>query len=422
MHPLLNGAIAALTVAALSFVVVLGVTVIGWVLAADHSSLGAMFQVAILGWLTVHLVPVSTVGGWLWLPPLVLTVGVGWLARRVGQTTLRRGSVTDAAARWRVFGAAAVTYAVVATVLAWAATGAAARVPLWLVPFATAAVFAVGFAPVIARTSQRLADLRGRIPEAYLSELRASLKGLAVLAIGGAAVLLAAMVASWGQIQEISADLRPGFSGTLVLVLATLVYLPTAVVWAASFLTGAGVSLGEGAAATPFAVTIGDLPSIPLLAAAPDRYRWWYVVGLVVALAAGVVTARAVTGSIETPSLYDRLIPRLRAAVMAAAMAGVAGVLTHGTLGGRLSDIGPNPAMLALSVLLWFLIGAAVVSGLDLVGFTPRRTRARRRTSRARSRTGPTFQEARRGAEEVPSWSQDRTVVLADEDASDLGR
>ncbi len=160
MHPLLNGAIAALTVAALSFVVVLGVTVIGWVLAADHSSLGAMFQVAILGWLTVHLVPVSTVGGWLWLPPLVLTVGVGWLARRVGQTTLRRGSVTDAAARWRVFGAAAVTYAALATVLAWAATGPAARVPLWLVPFATAAVFAVGFAPVIARTSQRRADLR----------------------------------------------------------------------------------------------------------------------------------------------------------------------------------------------------------------------------------------------------------------------
>jgi hypothetical protein len=424
MPAVLNGALAALTVAALSLAVVLGVTVIGWVLAADHSSLGAMFDVVILGWLSVHLVPISTAGGWLWLPPLVLTVGVGWLSHRVGTTSLRRGRFADLATRSRVVVAAALTYAMVATLLAWLGDGSGAQAPLWLVPLATAAVFSVGFAPVILLTTGRRQLIRERVPEMYLKECRAAIKGLAVLGAGAGVLLVGSLLISWEQLQEMAADLRPGFSGTLVLLLGSLVYLPTAIVWVASFLAGAGVSLGQESAASPFGVDVGELPAFPLLAAAPQETHWWYVLGLALPLAAGLVTARAAASSTETQSARDLAPPRLRAAAMAAALAGAAGILTHGTLGGRLADVGPNPLLLALMVLGCFLAGALLAAGLERFGFVarPGRTGLRRRPSRNQVVIpAPDAQKAPQSDNPPTSWSLDRTVVLDEEHAPDLG-
>jgi hypothetical protein len=44
-------------------------------------------------------------------------------------------------------------------------------------------------------------------------------------------------------------------------------------------------------------------------------------------------------------------------------VAGVAALVAHGGIGGRLSDLGPSPLLVAGAVGAWFLLGAGVVAG-----------------------------------------------------------
>ncbi len=415
MRPEVNGLLAALTVGALSLLLIVAVTVLGWVLAADHSSLAAMFDIAIFGWLAVHLIPVGTPGGAIWLPPLVLTAAVAWLSFRVGRTALRRGTFYDSQTRWRVIGSAVGGYAALATALAFHANGEEISVPLLLVPFAAAAIFSVGFVPAITRQTSAWHDLWQRLPGHIVAEFRAAVRGLAVLGIVAAAVLVGAMVASIADLNELWADLRPGFSGTVVLALGALVYAPTAVVWVASFLAGPGFSAGAGGY-SPFAVDPAEMPDFPLLAAVPESAPAWYLLGGLGVLAAGVVSAWAVARNEPRDGVRQRALPRVRAAGLAAVLAGIAGLVTHGTLGGALSDFGPPPLAFAAAVFVWFVLGAVVVSAGEALGVGGR-VRGRRQSA---GTSGAVV--VSRPDEEPQEWMADRTVVLEDSNVEDLGR
>lgn len=361
MPPAINGALAGLTVAAITLLAVIAVTVLGWVAAADHSSLGSMFDIAAYGWLSIHLVPLATAGGWLWLPPVTLTAAVVWLSFRVGTSAARRGGLPDSATRWRVIGAGITVYAVFATILAtWSAT-AAASVPLALAPFAAAAVFGLGFGAAILSSCGGGRQVSARIPAYLRAEAKAALVGLAVLGGFALAALLGALALAHGQVTGMGLELRPGVSGTVVLLLASLVYLPTAVVWAASFLLGPGFTIGLEGFAAPWGVVPQDLPYLPLLAAVPTTWHWWFYFGLAAPLVAGVVAAVRAPDPVCV-GRSGRLASVGRVAGLAATIAGVAALLANGDLGGKLAGLGPSPLLIAGAVGGWFLLGAGLVA------------------------------------------------------------
>jgi hypothetical protein len=61
--------------------------------------------------------------------------------------------------------------------------------------------------------------------------------------------------------------------GGAVLSLGQLVYLPTLIVWGASFAAGPGFAVGAGTAVSPAGTTLGVLPGIPSLGLIPDTPR-----------------------------------------------------------------------------------------------------------------------------------------------------
>ncbi|MBI4899637.1 MAG: hypothetical protein HY829_04070, partial [Actinobacteria bacterium] len=117
--------------------------------------------------------------------------------------------------------------------------------------------------------------------------------GVAVVLVGACIALVDALYQGRGRISELSASLGADPAGSVVLLLGELAYLPNLVLWAASWVLGAGVSLGDGAIVSPTLTQVGLLPAVPVLGAVPAEStgRWVMVTWLLVGVVAGVVAA-----------------------------------------------------------------------------------------------------------------------------------
>jgi len=147
--------------------------------------------------------------------------------------------------------------------------------------------------------------------------------------------------------------LHPGPVGVIGLVLAQLVYLPTAVVWSGAWLAGPGFAVGTGTSVAPAASVLGPLPAFPLLGALPEpgTTPGWLAAAMAVPVLAGIVAGAHLHRS-------GRATPRVVQIPLALAVGAVAGLaamllawFASGAAGpGRMADIGPNP----------WLVGAAI--------------------------------------------------------------
>lgn len=178
---------------------------------------------------------------------------------------------------------------------------------------------------------------------------------LRVLAAGGAALsaifLVAAMFTGWEQMRTIWTGLKPDALGSVAMVLVILAYLPTLLVWSAAWITGPGISLGQGTVFSPGQVIGGDLPPVPVLAWLPDVPVGWWPLIFPVALAIGL---GLYLGGRHQLGLADTALS------LALFLAGLllGGLLivwfVSGSLGpGRLVNVGPLGSTLYAGVLAW---------------------------------------------------------------------
>lgn len=126
-------------------------------------------------------------------------------------------------------------------------------------------------------------------------------------------------------------------------------YLPTLLVWGASFLTGPGFTVGAGTSVSLSNVTLGALPPIPLFAVIPTHVpahaQWVLILIAVIAIAAVWTTT---------------LNPRLVAVTLGVSLVGSAlvGIAVAGGIGpGRLALIGPIWWQFALTLTGWLGLG-----------------------------------------------------------------
>lgn len=339
--------------------VVITAIVLVQLVAANSDLTGTLGAVASM-WLATHLVPVSIGGQQLGALPLAPAALMIWAtARSTAQITPPRGSWY--VIRWII--ASAVGGPVFLAALALAVVHDAASViselqtPNALGAFgAVAAVHAIGaLLGVGSRVKDRLVPRLG-LPGWLIDAVRPAMVGAVALLSLSAAVVAASLVVHWGTMHELF-GITNSFFGQLSLSLLSLLYLPNVVVGAAAVAVGSSAHIGF-ATFSAFTVFGGDIPALPILAAAPTPPLGpVWVALLIVGAASGVaIGQQCARRPLPFPLAFAKLAV---AALLAAATLAALALAGSGQLG-NFGHVGVDQATFGPGVFFWFFVIGAV--------------------------------------------------------------
>jgi len=384
-------AFATLWAAVVSYVPVAAVIGLARTLEGQ-GGLGGAAHAGLAGWLLGHGVPIGTSIGPLALAPLLLTLLAGWRLNRAGLHVTRaigarRSGSPGAAVKVAV--TIGIGYAILGALAALVVNGRGTEVSAGR---AAVNFFLAGLAFSLIgslRSTDALVVIARRIPPALRHGLRAGVVAALLILAAGAGFAGLSVVIGGGQAADMISAYRTGVAGQAGITLVSLAYGANGVVWAAAYLLGPGFLLGADSAVRLTEVTVGPLPTLPLLAGLPNGPMGasgaaLLAVPVLAAMAAGwLLTRRLVsvhhvvdghlikgTGKAgRTPGDPAPAAPSwslvLGAALLAGPVAGlVLGVLSWlsgGALGdGRLSEIGPVPWQVALVATVVVAVSAGI--------------------------------------------------------------
>ncbi|SDM99889.1 cell division protein PerM [Actinomyces ruminicola] len=298
--------------------------------------------------------------GTLSLPLLGLTLLQVWLTR----ASVRRARLSGPAAGAITVGAAAVTSLVIV-----AATHPAAS-RTWTAGMGVTVLTAAVTAWSLQRSGrgwQAAAEWHERRPEWLGVALRVTRELAVVLVVLAGATALLGLIVGAGRVSRLHDVLAGGgLAATAGLTLLQLGWLPTAVVWALSWLAGPGFVMGTGSVFSPTRVLAGAVPGLPLLGGLPTAALGaeGAFLPFLIALAAAAVAWRWRT------ALRDLPLRQTAAMTVTVALALAGGVLlaclaASGQVGpGRMADVGPRSGFVAAIVALMVLVGVGLVAVL----------------------------------------------------------
>ncbi len=345
--------------------------VVGWLLVTG---------MVMVGWFTAMAMPLPRVlgfAGQLWLGahgagatvgavlvtliPLGLSTVFVVLTRTVVGLALRAtpSGALDGWGSAKAWALSAGGYALVGAVIA-VTTGAASRVG-WAM-LGGLAVGALGAGWALAPRLRLLLPS----PRRLVGLPRAVGAGFAAMTVMTAAVLVGALIVGRERGSRVEKSLAPDGVGALLLVLVQLLFLPNLLAWTASWLLGAGFSIGVGSVVSPMVTSVGLLPAVPALGAVPGPGGggpWsyaWLLSGVLAGAAAGwVASARPAVGG----TLVRALARGAGSGLGTAALIVLIAALSRGDLGsGRLIALGPVMVNLIWLAPLPMVVGGALAA------------------------------------------------------------
>jgi len=172
------------------------------------------------------------------------------------------------------------------------------------------------------------------------------------------AFAIAVLIAlSWIDITRLYESVQVSILGAVVLTLGQLALVPNLVIYGASWLTGAGFSIGAGSLISPLGSQVGPLPTIPILGALPVGQLEFGMVSIGFVLLAAFVATLLIRKSadeirFEFATAWTAAISLgLSIAFVAAAQMGLLAFIASGSAGpGRLAQVGVSPWLVALVV------------------------------------------------------------------------
>ena len=349
--------------------VVIAAVVLLQLLIANSDMTGAFGAIASM-WLAVHQVPVSIAGSALGVMPLlpVLAMIYGTARTTAAATTSASWFVT----RWVVASAVGGPILIAALCLAVIHDAASVLTDLQtpdalrafggvLVVHAIGAVAGVG-----SRIGRRL--LRSSpLPSWLFDAVRAAAAGvLALMGLSGV-ITAGSLVVHWSTMHELYAITDSVF-GQLSLTVLSVLYVPNVMVGAAAVVVGSSAHVGL-ATFSSFTVFGGDIPALPILAAAPTPPLGPVWVALMIVAAVSGVALGQQCARRPLPPLTALAKVAVAAALAAVTMA-VLGYAGGGTLG-NFGEVGVDQATFGPAVFLWF----AGIGGLTVAmsgGLAPR--------------------------------------------------
>lgn len=341
---------------------VIAAVVLVQLVAANSDLTGTLGAVASM-WLAAHQVPVSIGGQQLGVLPLAPVAVLVWATAR---TTAR---ITPPNGSWlviRLIVASAVGGPLLIAAMSLAVIHDAASVITSLqTPNALRAFLGVaavhGLGALIGAGSvvgRRVLPIPG--PPGWLTDaVRPAVVGVSALLALSCAVVAASLVVHWGTMHALF-GITDSFVGQLSLTVLSLLYLPNVVVGAAAVAVGSSAHIGF-ATFSAFTVFGGDIPALPILAAAPTPPLGpVWVALLIVGAAAGVALGQqCALRPLPPPTALAKLAA---ASVLAAAGLAVLAFAGGGPLG-NFGDVGVDQATFAPAAFLWFF----VIGGLTVV-------------------------------------------------------
>ena len=349
---------------------VIAAVVLIQLVAANSDMTGALGAIASM-WLGVHQVPVTIGGHELSVMPLLPVLAMVWGTAR---TTAHAAGATASwfVVRWIVGSAlggplllAAIALAVIhdaGSVITELQTPNALRAFTGVL-----AVHGIGAILGVGSASGRRLLQGVPLPMWLGDSLRAAAAGvLALFGLSGA-VTAASLVVHWGTMHQLY-SITDSLFGQLSLTVLSVLYIPNVIVGTCAVAVGSSAHVGV-ATFSAFTVFGGDIPALPVLAAAPTPPLGPLWVILLVAAAASAVALGQQCARRPVP-LLAATAKLLVAAVCATAVMALLGYAAGGRLG-NFGDVNVDQSTFAPAVFLWFAgIGAltVVMSG----GIAPR--------------------------------------------------
>ena len=330
--------------------------------AASSDLTGTLGAVASM-WLAVHLVPVTIAGQQLGVLPLVPAAAMVWAAARSSAHITPPGA-SWFVARWIVASAiggplliAALSLAIVhdaASVITDLQTPNALQAfTLVLLVHGAGALIGVG-----SRLGHRVIE-RFPVPGWLTDTIRPALIAVLTLLALCTAAVAGSLVVHWSTMQQLF-GITDSFFGQLSLTLLSLLYLPNVVLGAAAMAVGSSAHIGF-ATFSAFTVFGGDIPALPILAAAPTPPLGpVWVALLILGAVAGVALGQqcALKPLPPGPAFAKLAVASALAAVSLAVLA-----FAGGGLLGNFGHVGVDQTTFAPGAFFWFfVIGALTVT------------------------------------------------------------
>lgn len=395
--------------------IVIAAVVLLQLVIANSDMTGALGAIASL-WLGVHQVPISIGGRELGVMPLLPVMLMVWGTAR---TTAH---ATPATASWFVIRwiiASAVGGPLLIAAIALAVIHDAASVITALqTPSALRAFVSVLLVHAVgasigagSRIGRRvLASLS--LPVWLADSLRAATAGvLALLGLSGL-VTAASLVVHWGTMQDLYAITSSVF-GQFSLTVLSILYVPNVIVGTAAMAVGSSAHLGF-ATFSSFTVFGGDIPALPVLAAAPHPPlgpAW--VALLIVGASAGVALGQQCA---RRPLPIFAAMAKLGiAALVAAVSVAVLGYAGSGELG-NFGAVGIDQGTFGFAVFLWFAaVGWATVAMAGGIRYRLRKPKPVRPTEQP----AEPHVEAPAPVDPIPDAEDDELSVATEPDGGD---
>ncbi len=366
---------ATLWAALVSFLPVVAVIGLARTLEGAGGLAGAM-RTGLAAWLLGHGVPLGTSLGPLALAPLLLTLLAAWRLNRAGLHVTRAiGARRSGSPRAALLVAVAVGlwYGVLGALVAALIDGPGTTVSAARAFAQLTLIGVLGALVGSLRSTDALMVIAARVPPVLRHGVRTGAVAALLILACGAGFTGLALALGGGEAADMIAAYRTGVAGQAGITLVSLAYGGNAAVWAAAYLLGPGFALGTDSTVRLTEVTVGPLPTLPLLSGLPSGPMGATgALLLAVPVLAGMFAGWLLTQRLRGP---EPVIPAWPLVLGSAALAGpVAGVVlgalagfSGGSLGdGRLSDIGPVPWQVAL-------VSAAVVAVSAALGATAAR-------------------------------------------------
>ena len=296
------------------------------------------------------------------LTPIAFAVITVFLGMRLGRKTV------EAEARFIGPLTAVLTFAGLNAIVVLTVLHPAMSPTLWrafaLPPLVFLLGLFIGARGEIGRSGGRTESVRRQVtgwaralPTHWREVFRAMLVGgtLAVsILIAIAGVMLAlGFIINFATVIRLYEGLQAGAGGGFILTLGQLAFIPDFVVWMASWLTGAGFSIGVGSSVSPAGTTLGLIPSLPIFGVIPTGQLTWGYLALLApvlgtVLAALIVRQRLVRELGGLPHLRWLLLAAVGIAAVGTAILVLLAWFTTGAAGpGRMAVVGAQPGLVA---------------------------------------------------------------------------
>ena len=271
-HPIaVAGSLAALTSVAVGFLSSFVVIFIVWLFAGHgNETTSQVVRASGIGWLGTQFVPIEITGtpyglmpwGFIVIPVVVLWKSMHWALKSAQPQTVRD--------YWYTAGALSGMYALVAMFVSMFTStndlktnALRALINTFVVAGLVTSASVLTYAP-----SKTL--LIDPLPRMIVDGIRPGFIASGFLVFLGSLLSTASLLYHFKEVKSVGTLMAPAALDGFFMMLLGIAYLPTAAIWAMSYIIGPGIALGSTATISPALTNPGRLPAFPLLAALPS--------------------------------------------------------------------------------------------------------------------------------------------------------